>query len=132
ETLDRLATELEGRDLIRDLLLARIDLGRACAAVDRDRAVREFTSAARLAEEIGARSEGRVADRELRRLGVRTWRRGAASSGEGIDRLTQREREIAGMIAAGHSNREVAEALFLSPKTVERHVTNILAKLGLR
>jgi DNA-binding NarL/FixJ family response regulator len=49
-----------------------------------------------------------------------------------MDLLTEREREIAGMAAIGDSNQEIAEALFLSPKTVERHVTNILAKLGLR
>ena len=49
-----------------------------------------------------------------------------------MDLLTEREREIAGMVALGDSNQEIAEALFLSPKTVERHVTNILAKLGLR
>ena len=36
------------------------------------------------------------------------------------------------MIAEGSSNREIAETLVLSPKTVERHVTNILAKLGAR
>jgi DNA-binding NarL/FixJ family response regulator len=132
DILARLVVELESRDLIHDLLVARIDLGRASAALDRDRAVRELTSAAMLAEEIGAKTEERVAARELRRLGVRTWRRGTASSGEGMDLLSEREREIADMVAQGNSNQEVAEALFLSPKTVERHVTNILAKLGLR
>jgi DNA-binding NarL/FixJ family response regulator len=35
-------------------------------------------------------------------------------------------------VADGNSNREIAEALAVSPKTVERHVTNVLAKLGLR
>jgi DNA-binding NarL/FixJ family response regulator len=35
-------------------------------------------------------------------------------------------------VAEGASNREIGEALVVSPKTVERHVTNILAKLGLR
>ncbi len=43
--------------------------------------------------------------------------------------LTEREREVASLIAAGRSNREIAGALFLSDRTVAVHVTNILAKL---
>ena len=52
--------------------------------------------------------------------------------GDGIDALTDREREVAGLVAAGISNRAIGEALLVSPKTVERHVTNILAKVGAR
>ncbi len=44
--------------------------------------------------------------------------------------LTAREREVAGLIAAGKSNREIAEALVIGESTAERHVANILAKLG--
>jgi predicted ATPase/DNA-binding CsgD family transcriptional regulator len=44
--------------------------------------------------------------------------------------LTPREREIARLIAAGQSNREIAAALVLSVRTVERHIENIYAKLG--
>jgi DNA-binding NarL/FixJ family response regulator len=40
--------------------------------------------------------------------------------------------EVAQMAAAGSSNREIAELLFLSKKTVERHLSNILAKAGVR
>jgi DNA-binding NarL/FixJ family response regulator len=43
--------------------------------------------------------------------------------------LTEREREILGMIAHGNSNLEIAEELTLSPKTVSNHVSNIFAKL---
>jgi DNA-binding NarL/FixJ family response regulator len=44
--------------------------------------------------------------------------------------LTVREREVAALIASGESNRGIADALVVSERTVESHVTNILAKLG--
>ncbi|MEU9115494.1 LuxR C-terminal-related transcriptional regulator, partial [Streptomyces sp. NPDC048483] len=44
--------------------------------------------------------------------------------------LTEREREVLRLVAAGRSNRKIAEELFISPKTVSVHVSNILAKLG--
>jgi two-component system response regulator NreC len=45
--------------------------------------------------------------------------------------LTDRERQVLRMIAEGLANREIAEALVLSVKTVERHRANIMEKLGL-
>ena len=44
--------------------------------------------------------------------------------------LTGREREVLRLIAAGKSNREIAAALYLSPRTAERHVANIYLKIG--
>jgi len=130
--LDAFAEGLERLGLLEDLLWVRLDLGRALVRIDRQQAVAAFTAAADLAERIGALSQGRLASQALRRLGVRAWRRGPASGGDGHDTLSGREREIARLVAGGGSNREIAEALLVSPKTVERHLTNILAKLGLR
>ena len=46
--------------------------------------------------------------------------------------LTGREAEVLALVAAGRPNREIAEALVLSHKTVARHLSNIFAKLGVR
>ena len=48
-----------------------------------------------------------------------------------LDELTPREREILALMAEGRSNHGICQELFLSPKTVESHVHNILAKLGI-
>jgi FixJ family two-component response regulator len=47
-----------------------------------------------------------------------------------IERLTRREREVLSGIAAGHSNRAIAEQLAISPRTVEIHRANMLQKIG--
>jgi NarL family two-component system response regulator LiaR len=45
--------------------------------------------------------------------------------------LTERERDVIRLVAQGHSNQDIAQALFISDKTVKTHVSNILRKLGL-
>lgn len=54
------------------------------------------------------------------------------SQASGIDELTNREREILGLVAEGLSDAEIAQKLVLSPHTVHRHVANIRRKLRLR
>ena len=44
--------------------------------------------------------------------------------------LTEREREVAALIAQGNSNREIAEILVVNYRTIEKHIENILSKLG--
>lgn len=131
-SFQRLAEDLKREGLVEELLWAHLDLGRVLSDTDRDGSVRAFTDAATLAEEVGATSQQRLAAQELRRLGVRAWRRGAQAPGEGTAGLSSREVEIAQIVAGGLTNREVAESLRISPRTVERHITNVLTKLGLR
>jgi DNA-binding NarL/FixJ family response regulator len=48
-----------------------------------------------------------------------------------LDALTDREREVLGVMAEGRTNRAIADELFVSERAVERHVTSIFEKLGL-
>jgi DNA-binding CsgD family transcriptional regulator len=105
----------------------RLDLGRDLAAAGGDRAVAELERVAARASERGAETVLELADQALRALGVRTWRRGATGAP-----LTQRELEVARLVSGGATNREIAATLFLSPKTVERHISNALKKVGAR
>ncbi|HQR27648.1 MAG TPA: response regulator transcription factor [Nocardioides sp.] len=54
-----------------------------------------------------------------------------AAVDEDLDRLTEREREVMRLIARGYSYKEVARELFISVKTVETHMSNVLRKLQL-
>ncbi len=106
-----------------------LDAAAALAQLDRAAAIKAYVRIAGQAEEMGARSELQLAEARLRGLGVHTWRRGPTTSAV---TLSQRERDIADAVARGATNPEIAAALFLSRKTVERHVSHILAKLGAR
>lgn len=113
--------------------LSRTLAGRALAAAgDRAQGKRELEFAATALDSVGARRYRDAAERELRQLGEHIHRRSqpASRDGAGVDALTQRELEIARRIVDRQTNRQIAEALFLSPKTVETHVRNIFAKLG--
>ena len=121
------AAESIGYRLMR--LWIDLDAAAAVAHLDRKSAVGAFERAAHEAEEMGARSELQLAEARLRGLGVHTWRRGPTTSPV---TLSRRERHIAEAVARGATNPEIASSLFLSRKTVERHVSHILAKLGAR
>jgi two-component system response regulator NreC len=55
----------------------------------------------------------------------------AGKSQDTSEQLTDREREILKLLAEGHSTHEIARMLVISPKTVERHKTNLMAKLDI-
>jgi DNA-binding NarL/FixJ family response regulator len=133
EALDVALGAAESSAYVLAALWLRLDLGRALAEVDDTRAVAELEQVASAAAQRGAATVLELAEHALRGLGVRTWRRGpAADAGDPLGTLTDRERDIARRVATGSSNPEIAKALFLSRKTVERHVSNVLRKLGVR
>ncbi|MGH2560401.1 MAG: helix-turn-helix domain-containing protein, partial [Thermomicrobiales bacterium] len=82
-------------------------------------------------ERLGARPMAAVVGNRLRELGVRNIPRGPRPATRANPaNLTSRELEILALIGEGLRNAEIAERLFLSPKTVEHHVSAIYAKLG--
>jgi DNA-binding NarL/FixJ family response regulator len=103
------------------LLLAR-------TAGDPEHAVHEARTALNGFEQLGAERDADAAAAFLRERGVRAARRGRRDPGV----LTRREREVLVLLAEGLPNREIAERLFLTRKTVEHHVRSVLRKLGLR
>jgi DNA-binding CsgD family transcriptional regulator len=116
---------------VLDAAFSRALAGRALAeAGERERAVEELRLAERELDSYGALRRRDAARRALRKLGARSEPRGPTGTGEGLGALTDREREVAQLVADRHTNREIAERLFLSEKTVESHLRNVFAKLG--
>lgn len=119
------------RTLLADVC---VDTAVACAAAgDVPRARARLAEATAILVELGADWELRRADARLRALGVR---RGPAArvprAISGWAALTGTELRIAELVAVGRSNPAIAAELFLSRRTVENHVSRILAKLGAR
>ncbi len=69
-----------------------------------------------------------VVARVMRRFANAT----AATSDDGIDRLTEREKDVLALLAAGASNAEVASALGIGEATAKTHVSRVILKLGVR
>jgi DNA-binding CsgD family transcriptional regulator len=100
---------------------------------DRGASRSAFVRADELYEGLGASWDLARLRAEFRRFGIR---RGSRSKHRrvrvGWDSLTASEAKVAGLVADGLSNRQIAERLVLSTRTVESHVSHILAKLGVR
>jgi DNA-binding CsgD family transcriptional regulator/tetratricopeptide (TPR) repeat protein len=92
---------------------------------DRANAVALLMKAQEICVEIGMTALGERVAGVLAELGVRSRRSQTQASP-----LTPRELEVAGLIGEGLSNRQIAEKLFVSERTAEAHVQNILMKLG--
>ena len=120
--------EAEGASFGLEAMLTSLDLALVETRLERRAGVASLQRVAGEANRNGAIALEELARAALRSLGVRTWRRGAVQRGA----LSEREREVAALLADGHSNPEIAQALFLSRKTVEHHVSSVLAKLGAR
>lgn len=99
---------------------ARVLIGLACRAVgDDDTAEMELDAARSVFERLGAATDLARARDLSRTAGARP------PSG-----LSGREAEVLALLATGRTNREIAEALFISEHTVRRHLQNIFTKLG--
>ena len=116
-----------------DVARARLIAGRALAASDRDGALRELAAAEHVAATAGAARVRDEALQEQRRLGRRVGRGGERGrAGGGVGALSPRECEVAGLVADGRTNREIAARLFLSEKTIETVLSRVFRKLGVR
>jgi ATP/maltotriose-dependent transcriptional regulator MalT len=110
--LRRAADAWETLGIPYELARTRELLARACLELgDRDTAELERDAAQRLLTRLGVAVDG-----------------GSAGGHEG--RLTAREREVLALVATGMTNQRIADRLHLSVRTVDRHVANVLAKLG--
>ena len=105
---------------------ARLDLARVLAPSEPGLALIEARAALRVFQTLGADREADAATSMLRTLGV-----GGHTGPRGTGTLTAREEEVLTLLGQGLSNSDIAGRLFLSRRTVEHHVSNILAKLGL-
>ena len=117
-----------GAQLPLEAALCRLDLARVFGQETPEVAIAEARIALAEFERLPAARQVDAAQSLLRRLGARV---SPARSG-GDDILTRRERDVLTLLGEGLSNPEIAERLFISRKTVEHHVGNVLDKLGLR
>ncbi|HEX6579096.1 MAG TPA: AAA family ATPase [Jiangellaceae bacterium] len=109
---------------------ANYRLGAALAGRgDREAAWEPLRAAAAMADDLGARLVRQWVDDLARRAHIRLLDE-VSSLPDRSHGLTSREREVLRLVAAGSSNRQIGEALFISAKTASVHVSNILAKLG--
>jgi ATP/maltotriose-dependent transcriptional regulator MalT len=105
----------------------RMELARACRALgDEDGARLELDAAREVFERLGAAADLAVVEK----IAPSTTDRAAAKGKTAAHGLTAREIEVLRLVAAGKTNKVIAKELFLSEKTIDRHISNIFAKVN--
>ena len=110
-----------------ELARTRLEMAYASAERSPEVAIAEGKAALEEFERLDAARYADAASALLRSLGapIRT-------GPKGVGALTRREAEVLQLIGAGLSNSEIGDRLYITRKTVEHHVGNVLSKLGLR
>jgi DNA-binding CsgD family transcriptional regulator len=128
ELLRDSASELEGAEASFELARTEVELGAMIRRSGSKADAREpLRRAIELSRRCGATAVARRASEELRATGIRL----SAAVG-GVESLTPSELRVARMASEGRRNREIAEALFISLRTVETHLTHAYQKLDIR
>ncbi|MFW0785378.1 LuxR C-terminal-related transcriptional regulator [Gordonia sp. CPCC 206044] len=127
-TFDEALELLDGLPLRYDVARVNFAYGQTLRRAGKRRAADAVIGTARdIYLSLGATTYVERCDRELKAGGINA----ARSDRDSVD-LTPQEEAVTALVARGLSNREVAAELFISPKTVQYHLTRIYAKLGLR
>lgn len=126
--LQTAAEAFSALDLPLEAARAQLALARALVPASPAGAVAEARLALATFERLGAARDADAAADLLRGLGQATGRAWPKRHGP----LTKRETELLSLLTDGCSNAEIAQRLYISRRTAEHHVANILAKLGLR
>jgi DNA-binding CsgD family transcriptional regulator len=120
KTLRDALREWQGLDVPYEVATVRLLLGQACRECgDEEAAAKSFATAEAIFERLGAALDARH---------VRDLTEGGASASPGG--LTDRETDVLRLVADGKTNKEIATELFLSERTVARHLSNIFTKIG--
>ncbi|MGW7408846.1 helix-turn-helix transcriptional regulator [Streptomyces sp. NPDC054833] len=138
EIWSEVVTSFESLERPYDLARVRRRLARALLADggddERDRATELLRLARAVADHLGARplADSVALLAQGARLGPTRAPRQAPGPADPVETLglTSRERDVLRLVSAGRTNRQIAEELFISPKTASVHVSNILGKLG--
>jgi DNA-binding NarL/FixJ family response regulator len=104
------------------------------AAGEREQALERLSDAYRCARKLGAGPLASEAARQVAALGESVAQRLGSRAAAAVDgaQLTRRELEVLRHVAVGRTNKEIAQELFISQRTVDMHVRNLLGKLDCR